>query len=192
MDLFLLYRLLLPIAGICLIAFLFAVWARRRNQRVNGPVFLAAILGFVQWLGVTILVLDLGWLGGYWLAEIERPIHITSPYNDQVINLRQQVKGNYKEIPAGLTLWVVVAPFRKQIYFPQQNPAILQPNGTWSSLTFVGSTPDAGRGFDILLVLVDQRGQLAFDQYLVGSNQNGLNGLPAGATIVDKVTVWRK
>ena len=192
MDLFTLYRQLLPVAGFCLVMILLTVWARRRNQRGKGSGTLVPIFRAIQWLGIIILVLDLGWLGGYWLSEIERPLHITSPFNDQVINLRQQVKGNYKELSGGQMLWVVVAPFHTSNYYPQQNPAILQPDGTWSSLTFVGSAGDAGRAFDILLVLVDAQGQQAFNNYLSDTNQHGLNGLPPGVTIVDKVTVWRK
>ncbi len=138
------------------------------------------------------MALDLGWLGGYWLAEVERPIHITSPNNAQVVNLRQQVLGRYKEIPAGQTLWVMVAPYKVSLYFPQQGPAVIQPNGTWSSLTFVGGPTDSGHAFDIFLVLVDQRGQQRLAAYLASNNQSGMNGLPPGVTIVDKVTVWRK
>ena len=191
-ELFSLYRVLLPIAGFCLVVILFAVWALRFGLRVNGPGPLATVFRIVQWLGIIIIILDLGWLGGYWLAEVERPIHITSPSNDQAINSRVQVKGNYKGIPAGQTLWVAVAPFSTPIYYPQQDPAIIQPNGTWTSLTFVGSAADAGKAFDILLVLVNQPGKQAFTDYLAGNLQNGLNGLPPGVTIVDKVTVWRK
>ena len=185
MDLFTLYRILLPIAGLCLVWILFAIWAQRLNRYVTA-------LQLVMWLGIIIMVLDLGWLAGYWLAEVERPIHITSPFNDQAVNLRQQVIGRYKEIPAGQALWVVVAPFRTPLYFPQPIPSILQPDGGWSSLTFVGSVGDSGRAFDIILVLVDQQGQQVFDHYLNKNDQSGLKGLPPGAAIVDKVTVWRR
>jgi hypothetical protein len=191
-ELFSLYRVLLPIAGFCLVVILLAAWALRRNQHVNGPGSQAKVFRIVQWLGIIFILLDLGWLGGYWLAEVERPIHITAPYNDQTINFRLEVKGNYKEIPADQTLWVVVAPFRTPLYYPQQDPAIIQPNGTWTSLTFVGTAADAGQAFDILLVLVNQPGEQAFTDYLAGNPQNGLNGFPPGVTIVDKVTVWRK
>jgi hypothetical protein len=192
LDLFVLYRFLLPIAGLCLVGMLVAAWGRRHNQRVNGPVFLAPLLQAVTWLGLLFMALDLGWLGGYWLAEVERPIHITTPFNDQMVSLRQQVMGSYKEIPAGQTLWVVVAPYSSSLYFPQQSPAVIQPNGTWSSLTFIGSPVDAGHAFDIFLVLVNQKGQQVFVTYLAGQTQNGLSSLPPGATIVDKVTIWRK
>jgi hypothetical protein len=192
MDLFVLYRFLLPIAGLCLLGTLVAAWARRRNQRVSGPVILTPFLRVVTWLGLLFMALDLGWLGGYWLAEVERPIHITAPCNDQVVSLRQQVLGSYKEIPAGQTLWVVVTPFNMPLYFPQQNPANIQPNGAWSSLTFVGSPTDAGQAFDIIVVLVDNQGQQAIASYLAGNHPDGMKGLPGGSTIVDKVTVWRK
>ena len=97
MDLFTLYRILLPITGLCLARILFAAWAHQSNPRMK-------VLQVGMWLGILILVVDLGWLGGYWLAEVERPIHITSPSNDQVINLRLQVIGSYKEILVGQTL----------------------------------------------------------------------------------------
>jgi hypothetical protein len=192
MELFVLYRFLLPIAGLCLVGILVTAWARRRNQTVNGPVFLTSLLRVVTWLSLVFMALDLGWLGGYWLAEVERPLHISSPYNDQVINLRQQVLGSYKEIPAGQTLWVVVGPYNSALYFPQPKPAVIQPNGAWSSLTFIGAPTDTGRAFDILLVLVDMQGQQGFNTYLAGNPQNGMDSLPPGTTIVDKVTVWRK
>jgi hypothetical protein len=192
MDLFVLYRWLLPIAGLCLAGLLVAAWGRQHNQRVNGPAFMDPLLQAVTWLGLLFMALDLGWLGGYWLAEVERPIHIAAPLNDQMVSLRQQVSGSYKEIPAGQTLWVVVAPFSASQYVPQQSPAVIQPNGTWSSLTFIGSPADAGRAFDVFLVLANQQGQQAFAAYLAGQAQTGLRGLPPGATIVDKVTVWRK
>jgi hypothetical protein len=192
MDLFILYRVMLLIAGLCLVAFLFAVWAHRHNRKVQGPGFLAYILQTVMWLGIVGMALDLGWLGGYWLAEAGRPIHITSPVNDQVVNLRQQLQGTYTAIPSGRTLWVFVAPFRTSTYFPQPNPAIIQPDGNWSSLTFVGSAGDAGQVFDIFLVLVDQQGQQVINKYLAAHTPNGLSGLPPGSVIVDKVSVWRK
>jgi len=88
----------------------------------------------------------MGWLGDYWLAEVERPIHITSPSNDQYVSLRQQVLGSYKD---------------------------------------VGSPTDAGKAFDILLVLVDNQGQQGLASYLAGNHKNGIKGLPRGTTIVD-------
>jgi hypothetical protein len=192
MDLFILYRSLLPIAGVCLGIILLTAWAQRRSQGVNRPGFLAPVLKVALWVGILVLVLDLGWLGGYWLAEVKRPMHITAPFNDQAVNLRQQVLGTSREIPAGQTLWVFVAPHRTPIYSPQQSPAIIQPDGAWSSLTFVGSAGDKGKVFDIVLALVDQQGQQAIHNYLAANSQNGLDGLPPGATIVDKLTVWRK
>ncbi len=192
MELFLLYRLLLPIAGLSLVAVLFAAWARLRNRRISGPAFLASVLRLVQWSGILALAIALGWLGGYWLAEVGKPLHITAPYNDQVVNLRQQVTGTYRQEPNGQTLWVFVAPFRTPYYFPQRAPATLQANHTWSSLAFVGSPENTGQLFDIDLVLVDAQGRQAVDRYLATNDPNGLNGLPEGAVIVDKVTVWRK
>ena len=80
-------------------------------------------------------------------------------------------------------------------YYPQNNPAAVQANGDWISLTFIGIEEDVNKKFDIIVVLADKRAQDAFNAYRKQSEDTdtwpGLERLPEGVTIYDRITVTR-
>lgn len=146
----------------------------------------------ITWILIFLLVIDLGWLGGRWLADSQKPFRFTAPVENQTVGARLLVTGWVKEIPAGQQLWIIVTPRQPADYYPQDQAAFVQPGGNWSSLTFIGADADSGKAFEILAVLVDSEARAFIVDYLHSGNQNGMPGLPPGAKVLDKVSVTRK
>lgn len=81
-------------------------------------------------------------------------------------------------------------------YYPQNQAADVQPSGGWASMTYIGVPSDVGLKFELIAVLVDKEGQDAFNKYLVNaknkSDYAGLEQIPNGAIVYDRVSVTRK
>jgi len=81
-------------------------------------------------------------------------------------------------------------------YFPQDNPADVQADGEWSSKATIGIASNAGLQFDIRAVIADKDAQDSFQKYLAqakaAGSWSGLDRLPQGAVIYDRITVTRK
>ena len=144
------------------------------------------------WMLIFLLVIDLGWLGGRWLADSQKPFRFITPVENQIVGARLLVTGWVKEIPDGQQLWIIVTPKQSADYYPQSQAAFVQPGGDWSSLTFIGTDVDGGKSFDILAVLVNSEARASIIEYLNSGNQNGMQVLPPGAKVLDNVSVTRK
>lgn len=123
-------------------------------------------------------------------------VKITQPANGAQADQTQMVRGTSQAIPNGQVIWVVVFVQKAGRYYPQNQSADIQPNGEWASVTYIGIPSDVGLKFDLLAVLADKEGQNAFNRYLVNardrSDYPGLERLPDGATIYDRVSVTRR
>lgn len=126
----------------------------------------------------------------------EMEIKITYPYEGATVEIKVMTGGISQGIPEGQVIWIVVYPHVVGRYYPQNNPADVQADGDWSSLIHIGVEEDIGRKFDIIAVLANKEAQDAFNDYLVESEREqdypGLESLPDGAVIYDRVTVTRK
>jgi hypothetical protein len=124
-------------------------------------------------------------------------IKITYPVTGGVVNQAGEVvRGTSKDVPAGQKLWVVVFVHEVSRYYPQNNPAKLNADGTWDSPTAFGVAKDSGDKFDALAVTVDARAEAEFRSYLQTARDKndypGFELLPDGALTRDTVTVTRK
>lgn len=148
-------------------------------------------------IGVSLILLaaNLGVFGlRYWGPTTE--VEITYPYDGATVEIREMVRGTSQKIPEGPAIWIVVYPHVAGRYYPQNDTADVQANGDWTSLTYIGIEEDVNRKFNIIAVLADKRAQDAFNAYLTQAKDKktwpGLERLPEGATIYDRITVTRK
>jgi hypothetical protein len=123
-------------------------------------------------------------------------VKITQPIEQAKVEQTEMVKGTSQMIPNGQVVWVVVFVHSVGRYYPQNNPADIEPSGDWASITYIGVPSDIGLKFDLIAVLADQQAQNAFNKYLVDARDKndypGLARLPNGATIYDRISVIRK
>lgn len=123
-------------------------------------------------------------------------VKITHPADGAMVAQREMVRGTSRDVPAGHTIWVVIYPHAAPRMYPQDEPAMLQANGGWSTLAAFGIERDAGQKFDAVAVVADRNAERDFRAYLHSArgqgNWAGLASLPAGATIYDRVTVMRR
>ena len=124
-------KVLIFLAVICLIGLIASMLIEDKVNKVKKSAY-SVILQIVTWTGIIFLAVDLGWLGGQWLVEVQKPIRITSPYKGQMVNFRFLVSGKYKAIPPDQVLWLIVTPHNVKKYIPQPSPAFLNPSGSWS------------------------------------------------------------
>lgn len=123
-------------------------------------------------------------------------IKITQPADGSTVVQTQTVKGTSQNLPDGQVIWVVAS--TDGSFYPQNDAAVMQADGKWSAITYLGKQPpeDAGRAFEIFAVLADKQAQAAFNNYLSmargKSNSPGLGRLPPGAQVYDQVSVTRR
>lgn len=123
---------------------------------------------------------------------------ITYPDDGATVEIREMVRGTSQNIPERQVIWIVVYSQVAGRYYPQNYPADVQANGDWSSLAFIGIKEDSGKKFkfDIIAVLADEKAQDTFNDYLIQAKDKekweGLERLPEGALIYDRITVTRK
>lgn len=123
-------------------------------------------------------------------------LQISQPIEGAKINQTETVKGNSQNIPAGSVIWIVVFLPSTGRYYPQNFPADVQANGDWTSLCYIGQANDSGLKAEFIVVLADKSAQDAFNAYLQDAKDkndySGLERLPAGATIYQRISVTRK
>lgn len=122
-------------------------------------------------------------------------VRITYPSDGSKVERKVTVRGTSQNIPEGQVIWVVIYVHEARRYFPQDLPADVQVNGDWVSPVIIGIDEDVGKEFDIIVVLVDQKAQDAFNDYLKDWGGKypspGLERLPEGALIYQRITVTR-
>jgi len=135
-------------------------------------------------------------LGVFGWRYIKPEVEITYPYDGANVEIGELVRGTSEKISKGQAIWIIVYPYLFDRYYPQNNPAAVQANGDWISLTFIGIEEDVNKKFDIIVVLADKMAQDAFNAYLIQAKDTdtwpGLERLPEGVTIYDRITVTRK
>jgi len=151
----------------------------------------------VMVVSLVLLVANLATIGWrYYDTGSVTGVKITSPHDGATVEISEMVRGSSQNIPEGDVIWVVVYPHIVGNYYPQNDPNDIQTNGDWASLVSIGIEEDIGRKFDILAVLLDEAGQDAFSDYLVQAEGKktwpGLERLPEGTVICDRITVIRK
>ena len=125
-------------------------------------------------------------------------LKISYPAADSKVEMKEVVRGTSQNIPAGQKIWVAIYNQAVSRYYPQDNQADVQAYGNWAGATAFGIPQDKGKDlkFDVLAVTVDKNAEAEFEKYLSqarGTNDYpGLQQLPPGTTIYDRLTVTRK
>lgn len=168
----------------------------RKQTKPPEPVLPPKITTWIIVICVSIILLiaNLGVFGWrYWGSTPTPEVKITYPYDGATVEIREMIRGTSQRIPKGQVIWVAAYLDR---YHPQNYPADVQANGDWSSLAFIGIEEDIGKKFDIIAVLADKKAQDTFNAYLIQARDtktwSGLERLPEGALIYDRITVTRK
>lgn len=144
---------------------------------------------------ICLLVISLGNVGWrHWGPTTK--IETTYPYDGATVEISEMIQGTSQGIPEGHVIWVVVYSYDSDCYYPQNNPADIQADGSWSSLAIIGIGEDVSKRFDIIIVLADERAQDIFNTYITQAIRNeswpGLESLPEGVTIYARILVTRK
>lgn len=109
----------------------------------------------------------------------------------------QRISGFSKLVPSDKKIWIVVFPLAANKYYPQDRYVDIQPDGQWSSVAYIGiKDKNIDEPFDIIAVLVNLEAQQGFEKYSRDSKAKqewqGLDNLPEGAQVYDRITVDRK
>ena len=168
---------------------------QRESPRPEGEIRRISTWTILMVVCLILLVANLGVFGWRYCGPTTE-VEITYPYNDDTVKIREMVQGTSQKIPEGQAIWIMVYSHVVGRYYPQDNPADVQANGDWTSLTSIGIEEDVNRKFDIIAVLADKRAQDAFNAYLTKAKDTntwpGLERLLEGVTIYDRITVTRK
>ena len=107
-----------------------------------------------------------------------------------------QVQGTVQNLPPGQKIWVFTQNPGSSDLNPQPQAAVINSAGSWTSQTFVGSSGDAGKQFQILVVTANATAVNTITSYLATARQTGnypgLPQIPAGAQLYDKIPVTRQ
>jgi hypothetical protein len=150
-----------------------------------------------MWLSIGVGLINAALLGWRWLPPLfSGEVVITYPADQARVDQVEIVRGTAQRLPPGQVVWVVVFVPEVGRYYPQDRPADLQADNEWSSTAHIGIPSDTGRRFDVLAVLANAEVQTAFNAYLAEAEERGewagLEALPAGVVIYDRVTVIRR
>lgn len=149
------------------------------------------------WALVAIAAINTGFLGWRWFGpEPATDAAITYPIDLAEVNQTETVRGTVQGLPSEHVIWVAVVPLEVGRYYPHDRPADIEAHDKWSSLAYIGIPADTGKRFDILVLVANHQAQGAFTAYLADaegrSDWAGMESLPVGAVIYDRITVTRK
>lgn len=126
----------------------------------------------------------------------ETVVTIVSPPEGAKVDQFVTIDGESQLLPANSVIWVVVYLPVTGRYYPQNFPADVQANGEWSSTAYIGQQNESGLAADIIAVAADGSAQNVFNTYLIEAKDkndfSGLEQLPKGVTIYDRVSVIRR
>ena len=126
----------------------------------------------------------------------EPAVKITTPSEGSYVGTTQLVSGTSQNIPAGYEIRVMIYSQGIDRYYPQDKPADIGINGDWTKYVFIGNESDAGKQFDIVVMLADEKAQEYLDDYIEDciekGNYPGLETLSEGLSEHDRITVTRQ
>lgn len=126
----------------------------------------------------------------------QNDIRITYPQDQALVDRIEIVQDTSRNISGDHQMWLVI--FSKDVgkFYPQENPILAGSNGMWSKKCYIGSDQDAGRDFELMVVLADPIANSGFLDYLEESESAGrwpgMSRLPESAQIYTKVRVTRR
>jgi hypothetical protein len=124
-------------------------------------------------------------------------ISITSPKDLDEVNVQQRLEGTWNDIPDGYELWIAVQARNADRFYFQKKPTMMM-NGKWSGTANIGVQSVSNRGleFDVYAILANETATDTIVEHLERCEENkswpGLEELPLGTNVYNKVTVIRK
>lgn len=163
----------------------------RKKNLIRSPIksiFVIVLIGSVMLsMGVGIN------LGLEWPLPTEAKI--TYPRDGSFVEINETIFGNYQNLHDDHKIWIIVLPQTVDKYYPQKAPADIIPGEEWSSHATLGIPEDSGDKFDVIVVIANKEAQNKFYKYLDDSilidSWKGIDEIPPGATIYDRITVIR-
>ncbi len=126
-------------------------------------------------------------------TSIETP-EITIDSTSNTVDIKEDMSGIAKNIPEGDEIWIFVHPHTVNKYYPERSSAVIQ-NGEWSLSVGIGSENDAGKEFDIIVVLADTNAQEEINTYFAECEKTGewpgMDNIPDSAKEYDRIAVTR-
>lgn len=120
---------------------------------------------------------------------------ITDPATGAYVDRVARVAGTSSDIDDPTRVMLIVYWPDGRRYYPAAEPLDFEANGDWSGRASVGQGGDSGVGFDLILVLNDDRAQRQLMDYLepvvAGGSAPGITDLPEGAQRLDTTSVTR-
>lgn len=167
------------------------------KAKEQSPKSFINIWAFGMWFCIVIALLNTAILGfRLFSSSPSTEITITYPSNLSRVEQTETVRGSVQGLLRGQKIWSIVFVQEVARYYPQNQPANLEASNKWSSLVYIGVPNDTDKKFDILAVVVDVNAQDAFNTYLSEAKDKsdwiGMESLPEGAMIYDRITVTRK
>jgi hypothetical protein len=124
-------------------------------------------------------------------------VKIEYPIPESKVPFAERIQGTSQLLPENQKIWIVIFPLAANSYYPQDRYADVQPDGKWQTVAYIGiKDQNIGEVFDVIAVLVDSDAFELFKRYSKESKEKqewvGLENLPDGATVYDRITVVRK
>jgi len=129
------------------------------------------------------------------VVSAQTTVKVTFPTNNGQAGPTQTVIGNAASIPSGQNLWIVLYIPSVGRYYPQAPPVTVKSDGSWSARPSIGTGSDNGKTFEIMAVVTGANANSEFNNYIDTGKSTGsypgLTSLPAGAQVMDSVSVTR-
>lgn len=136
-------------------------------------------------------------------ASAEMSASTTTPKQGASVVHGTKIEGTCSNVPGNRYLWAVVKPEVSPRIHPQSDKpdhgALTKGcNGSWKGTAYFGANPESniGERFALMIVAVDDKGNNVLKGYLSDPARKdgwpGLDALPVGAKVLDKINVTRK
>ena len=154
-------------------------------------------LSILMWIIIAITIINIGiFIRRSFNSEKTTQIFLTYPINLSEVDQKETIRGSAVNLPPNYKMILVVFNPVVERYYPQDQNFSIEADNKWSSLVLIGSDQDVGKKFDIIVLNANEKATGFFESYFLGSKNSGswvgMNQLPEGAIIYDRITVTRK
>jgi len=107
----------------------------------------------------------------------------------------ETLHGHANGVPPGYAVWIVVRSRASNRFYPQE-PVEMYDDGMWRARVVFGNEADAGKQFDLFVVIADLLAETTFKDYLARARNNsyvaGLAVIPSTARVLATMSVRRQ
>jgi hypothetical protein len=154
-------------------------------------------LTLIMWVCIAIAIINsviFGWRS--FRINGKTNVAITYPANLDEVNQIETIRGSVNNLPAKHEMIVAVFLPEVERFYPQDQPITFEAGDKWSGIVCIGTQSDIGKKFDLIIIMANEEAQISFQAYFIEGRIReswaGLDQLPDGAVIYDRITVTRK